>query len=220
MSLSVSSYMKQFYRGNLFGATANGRWGRSFNDLVSADVKAVRNALREMKSFDYEDGDGTELWKEVQAYVDTYNNFMDSAKGVGDASLNRYASQLKKLSNEQRDKLADIGVTVLGSGKLKVDKNALMETSRYKVSKVFSKDAEYGAQADKYMAKIKNRIRMQNLDAPKQVIETQESDKTENVPNNAPNNAENADVQAAAADAQLFQMLADALGGSRIDYSV
>lgn len=216
MSLSVSGYVRQYYRGNLFGATESGRSGRTSGDLVSADAKAVKRALKELHNFDYDEGDGAELWNKVQAYVNTYNNFIDSAKEMDDDSISRYASKLKKLANEQKDKLTDIGVTIQGSGRLKVDKTALMETSRYKVSKVFSEDAEYGEESDKLITKMNNMIRRKGLNIPVPAADKQPSGSIKN------DTASTAGVQAqdAAADAQLFQQLTKALEGSRINYSV
>ena len=51
MSLAVSGYVRQFYKGNLFGATKNGRTGQTPNSLAMADMKAIRKAVREMGSY-------------------------------------------------------------------------------------------------------------------------------------------------------------------------
>ena len=125
MSLAVSGYVRQFYKGNLFGATKNGRTGQTPNSLAMADMKAIRKAVREMGSFDYDEGDGEELVKKVEAFVNTYNNYVDSAKALGDENADRYLAQLKKMSKEFTDELDDIGISVQNSGKLAIDKKSL-----------------------------------------------------------------------------------------------
>lgn len=208
MSLSATSYVKQFYRGNLFGATSSGRSGRSNHDLVSADVSAIKRAVKELGNYDYKEGAGEELWNKVLAYVDTYNNFIGSAKESGNDSLDRYAQKLKKMTKEHADKLAEIGITIQGSGRLKADKTKLKETSRYKVSKVFSEDAEYSGEIDKYMTRIRRLVRKGVLIAPNKDDRKQTAGSTK------------AAAQAASEDAQLFQKLAEALGGGSVDYSI
>lgn len=208
MSLSATSYVKQFYRGNLFGATSSGRSGRSNHDLVSADVSAIKRAVKELGNYDYKEGAGEELWNKVLAYVDTYNNFIGSAKESGNDSLDRYAQKLKKMTKEHADKLAEIGITIQGSGRLKADKTELKETSRYKVSKVFSEDAEYSGEVDKYMTRIRRLVRKGVLIVPNKDAGKQTAGSTK------------AAAQAASEDAQLFQKLAEALGGGSVDYSI
>lgn len=168
MSLAVSGYMKQFYKGNNFGATVNGRNGQSSRDLFSADIQAIRRAVKELGNYDYDDGEGGELMNKVQAFVSTYNNYIDSAKEMDDSNVNRYLSKMKKLTKEHADELEDIGVTIQSSGKLKVDKKALQDTGRYQVSLLFSKDAEYAQMSDKQMKQTYRMYQRNNLNVPKQ----------------------------------------------------
>ena len=55
MSLSVSGYIRQFYKGNIFGATSDGRNGQPSNSLFSADMKALRQAVRGLGDYNYKD---------------------------------------------------------------------------------------------------------------------------------------------------------------------
>ena len=82
MSLAVSGYIRQFYKGNLFGATTSGRSGQSSHSLLTADMKALRRAVEGLSDYDYDDeeSDGEELVNKVEAFVSTYNNLVDSAK--------------------------------------------------------------------------------------------------------------------------------------------
>lgn len=163
MSLTISNYMKQYYKGNTFGATENGRYGQTSRNLLPADLKAIRRAVQDLGDYDYDDGEGGELMNKVQAFVSTYNNYIDSAKGLDDSEVSRHLSKMKKLTKEYAEELEEIGIKIQSSGKLKVDKKALQDTSRYSVSQLFSKDAEYGKMADKQMKQTYRMFYRKNL---------------------------------------------------------
>ena len=218
MSLAVSNYMRQFYKGNSFGATVNGRSGQPSRDLFSADMKAIRRAVKELGDYDYEDGEGGELMNKVQAFVSTYNNYIDSAKGMDDSNVNRYLSKMKKLTKEHADELADIGITIQSSGKLKVDKKALQDTGRYQVSLLFSEDAEYGKMTDKQMKQTYRMYLRNNLNASKQSSQTSKQSPQDNgqqqnmIPPAAASGA------AAGISIQSAQQTMNNFVGSNIDY--
>lgn len=211
MSLAVSGYVKQFYKGNTFGATATGRSGSDARKLVPADIKAIRRAVKNLGSYDYDDGEGSELMNKVQAFVNTYNNYMDSGKEMDNDQIDRYMSKLKKLTREHESELSEIGITRMSSGKLKVDKEKLQDTSRYWVGKVFSDEAEYGRQVDKIMKNTDRMFVRNNLGAPKQdpVKKTSKKDTQTAAVSNAQN-----------MDAALAQQLAQVLEGGRFNVSV
>lgn len=211
MSLAVSGYVKQFYKGNTFGATATGRSGSEARKLVPADIKAIRRAVKNLGSYDYDDGEGSELMNKVQAFVNTYNNYMDSGKEMDNDQIDRYMSKLKKLTREHESELSEIGITRMSSGKLKVDKEKLQDTSRYWVGKVFSDEAEYGRQVDKIMKNTDRMFVRNNLGAPKQdpVKKTSKNDTQTAAVSNAQN-----------MDAALAQQLAQVLEGGRFNVSV
>ena len=211
MSLAVSGYVKQFYKGNTFGATATGRSGSDARKLVPADIKAIRRAVKNLGSYDYDDGEGSELMNKVQAFVNTYNNYMDSGKEMDNDQIDRYMSKLKKLTREHESELSEIGITRMSSGKLKVDKEKLQDTSRYWVGKVFSDEAEYGRQVDKIMRNTDRMFVRNNLGAPKQdpVKKTSKNDTQTAAVSNAQN-----------MDAALAQQLAQVLEGGRFNVSV
>ena len=211
MSLAVSGYVKQFYKGNTFGATATGRSGSDARKLVPADIKAIRRAVKNLGSYDYDDCEGSELMNKVQAFVNTYNNYMDSGKEMDNDQIDRYMSKLKKLTREHESELSEIGITRMSSGKLKVDKEKLQDTSRYWVGKVFSDEAEYGRQVDKIMKNTDRMFVRNNLGAPKQdpVKKTSKNDTQTAAVSNAQN-----------MDAALAQQLAQVLEGGRFNVSV
>lgn len=221
MSLSVSGYMNQFYKGNLFGATKNGRTGQSSNSLAVADMKAVRKAVKQLGEYDFEEGDGEELVNKVQAFVSTYNNYIDSAKAVGDADADRYLKQLKKMTKEFGGELDDIGISVQNSGKLAVDKKTLQSTGRYQVSRLFGSDAEFSVQIENQMKRTNSMFKRNRLDVPKQMNRpaAKPSDKpSESAP--ADGGDESGSGTAADDNTQLARQLAEVLSGSMVNYTV
>lgn len=221
MSLSVSGYMNQFYKGNLFGATKNGRTGQSSNSLAVADMKAVRKAVKQLGEYDFEEGDGEELVNKVQAFVSTYNNYIDSAKAVGDADADRYLKQLKKMTKEFGGELDDIGISVQNSGKLVVDKKTLQSTGRYQVSRLFGSDAEFSVQIENQMKRTNSMFKRNRLDVPKQMNRpaVKPSDKpSESGP--ADDGDESGSGTAADDNTQLARQLAEVLSGSMVNYTV
>lgn len=211
MSLAVSGYVKQFYKGNTFGATATGRSGSDARKLVPADIKAIRRAVKNLGSYDYDDGEGSELMNKVQAFVNTYNNYMDSGKEMDNDQIDRYMTKLKKLTREHESELSEIGITRMSSGKLKVDKEKLQDTSRYWVGKVFSDEAEYGRQVEKIMKNTDRMFVRNNLGAPKQAP-------VKKITKNDTQTAAVSDTQNM--DAVLAQQLAQVLEGGRFNASV
>lgn len=211
MSLAVSGYVKQFYKGNTFGATATGRSGYDARKLVPADIKAIRRAVKDLGSYDYDEGEGSELMNKVQAFVNTYNNYIESGRGMDDDQMDRYMAKLKKLTKEHADELSEIGITRMSSGKLKVDKEVLKDTSRYWVGKVFSDDAEFGTQVEKVMKNTDRMFVRNNLGMTKQ-------DPVKKTTKNDTQTASDSNVQNM--DDVLAQQLAQALGGVSFDASV
>lgn len=209
MGITVAAYMRQFYRGNLFGTTDTLRHGYYAGKLATADIKAIKRGLKDLRDYDYEEGEGGELINKVQAFAKTYNNLVEASGNVEDYDFSRTVSKLKKMSRQQRDKLADIGITIQSNGKMKIDKETLQNSSRNMVSKVFSGDAEFSVGLEKQVKKILNRIRTNNLEYPKQ-----------NAANKPANQmaAEGAGVYGQ--DAQTIQQTNDTVAGSQIDYTV
>ncbi len=207
MGLTMSGYIKQFYRGNLFAANASVRTGYKANSLVLPDVSAVKRAVKSLRDYDYADGEGKELVQKVRAFVSTYNNFVDSAKDIDDDNLDRNVLKIKRMAKEQKDELADLGITVLNSGKIKIDKATLSTSTKSKVKKVFGEDADFSSQMDKHMRRIQNLIRRYGLDTPRKAAEK----KTE--PPTGQNPADNADKQ-------LVEQLMQSLESSKVDYTI
>ena len=130
--------------------------------------------------------------------------------------------QLKNLSKNYADELADIGITVQNIGKLKVNDSALKSTGRYQVSKLFAPDAEYGKQVEKQMKNTNSMVLRNNLNIPKSStsVSSVSSAGTEPPQSGDGDDTAQGGNPPAAEDLKLAQQLAQALAGSMVDYSV
>ena len=144
--------------------------------------------------------------------MDTYNNYIDSAKGMNNDDVNRYMSKMKKLTKEHADELEDIGVTIQSSGKLKLKKKELQDTSRYDVGLLFSEDAEYAKMTEKQMKLTQRMFLRNNLNIPKQSVQTKKSGTN----NNTQTTAEG--LLADSMKQQSLQQSVNSFVGNNIDY--
>ena len=104
VSLSESYYLRSYYKSNRDAATASKRKELSSGKLSQADAEALRTAVRKLRNFDMGDDtdDGANIYAGVSAFLETYNNAMESSGSSKDYSLQRYAKQLKNLAKEYK----------------------------------------------------------------------------------------------------------------------
>lgn len=163
MNLSIRQDMNKYYRGYSYGSNAATRSAYRARELNEADVKALRASLKDLDAYNYDEGDGKTLIKKVKAFVETYNNLLDSSDKLDSDQVDRYTSKMKKLTKEQRSQLAAIGVNIKSSGKLSIDQDTLEKTSRYKVSKVFGDMNEYNTKLSRYAKQLDRTVRQYNI---------------------------------------------------------
>ena len=144
--------------------------------------------------------------------MDSYIYYIDSAKGMNDDDVNRYMSKMKKLTKEHASELEDIGITIQSSGKLKLKKKDLQDTSRYDVGQLFSKDAEYAKMTEKQMKLTQRMFLRNNLNIPKHSAQTKKS----GADNNTQTTAEG--LLADSMKMQSAQQAVQGMVGNTIDY--
>lgn len=156
-SLNSSFYLRNFYASNRDASSASKRKNLGKNTLSQADATALMRAVKKLRTFNYEDDsfDGANIYGSVSAYIETYNNALNSASNSSDASLERYARYMKNLSEKYAEEFEDIGVTVEKDGTLTANENLLKSADLSDVKKLFSKDAEYLNQTSRYAKRIK-----------------------------------------------------------------
>lgn len=204
VSLTSSFYLRNFYASNRDASSASKRKNIEKNTLSQADATALMRAVKKLRTFNYEDdsADGSNIYSSVSAYIETYNNALNSASSSSDASLERYAKYLKNLSEKYAEEFEDIGVTVEKDGTLTANKNLLKAADLSDVKKLFSKDSEYLNQTSRYAKRIK--LKSESAIFTEQAIANQKA--KENAA------AANPITQALAAAASTDTLLADGIG--------
>lgn len=167
---TISSYdflLRQCYSSNRDARKAYARTTMKAEDLVTADSSALRKAIRNLKDMEYSSDNGVNIYNNVKAFVDSYNNLYDSSNSFSTASaeFSRTEKKLKNYIKENKDELEKLGIKVSSSGKLTLDKEDLLSCSAKKVGKFFSDDNEFSGQVSKYMTRISRQMKNHMLSA-------------------------------------------------------
>lgn len=167
-SLSSSYYMRRLYADNAAAKTDSSRALMRKSTLSYADSHALRRAIKNLGSFSYDDDHSTDIRNSVSAFVNTYNNLLDSSGTSSDNELQKSCKGLKKLTQEYADDLNKIGITVNKDGTLKTRTDLFANADISKFKELFSKDSKYMQRVSSYSKRME--LRGQELDAE----ETQE----------------------------------------------
>ena len=162
LSLSSSYFMRNFYSENRNAAKKSGRSDYSKTELSYEDSRALTRAVKKITSVDFgsdkdeKDSDINDSARaSIQAFVETYNNTMDTAKSSSDSNTSRYYRQLKKLTGKYADELEDIGISIESNGKLSINDELLKTADNSKARKLLSGDSDF-AQKTLTIAKMMN----------------------------------------------------------------
>lgn len=142
-SLTSSFYLRNYYSGNRDARTSSKRNSINDNELSLADSQALRRAVRNLGSFEFDEDDEDNIRNSVLAFIDTYNNTLESAKDSGDHTLNRNMKQLKSITKEYASDLDKLGITVNDDGTLDSRSSLFDSVSISKFKNLFSADSTY-----------------------------------------------------------------------------
>lgn len=186
-SLSSNYYMRNFYISNRDAATSSKRSRMTNAELSLADGKALRQAVKKLGNFSFDETQDENIRSGVLAYLNTYNNMLTSLSDSSDRELLRDMKRLKSVTSEYASELDKIGITVNENGSL-TSRDALFTTaSLSKFESLFSKDAEYMQRTTSCSKRIEKRAN--ELDLTRKM---QERLKKESVPSpDTPGNESN-----------------------------
>lgn len=156
-TLSSSYYVRRFYSENENARTTTKRKQLSNSTLSNADAHALRQAVKSLGSFSYDDVNSTNIRNNVKAFVSTYNNLMSSAADSQDRKTIQNAKNIKNLTNEYADDLDKLGITVNADGTLEARTALLNTTSISKFEKLFSSDTDYMQRVNSFAKRIEQR---------------------------------------------------------------
>ena len=156
ISLSESFYLRSFYKSNKDAATSSKRKEMSSSKLSQADAEALRKVLRKLRDFNLNDDteDGANIYSSVSAFLETYNNALNSCGNSSNYKMQRYAKQLKSLAKEYAKELKDIGISINSDGSLKKNDNLLKSADVSDIRDLFSQNADFSTKVSRQAKRI------------------------------------------------------------------
>jgi hypothetical protein len=157
--------MRNFYKNNRDAIKTSGRKDFSNIELSYEDSRALSRAAKRLLRNDYgsdsdtEDSDISDTTKaSIEAFVDTYNNALETGKTSDDHDTASYIKQLKNLTKNKADELEEIGISIGNDGKLSIDDSMLTLADNSKVRSVFSPNEEYSKRVLSIASKLNNAV--------------------------------------------------------------
>lgn len=135
---SYQGFLRKFYSSNRAASRASTRSTIGNAELLSADSKALKKISKNLQELTYDKDNGEEIYQNIKAFVETYNNLLDNSGKITDAPLERNMKKLKNFIKDNEEVLEEIGIKVSSSRKLTLDKEDLLKCTPKKIGKVFS----------------------------------------------------------------------------------
>lgn len=146
--------MKYCYSSNRRAQKSANRATLSSAELAKADAQALKKLTDNFKNLEYDTEHGNEIYTSAKAFIQTYNNLLESSGDCVSDDISRYVKKMKKLINNNKDALEEIGITVSSSGQLKLNKTDILESTPSKLEKVFGKDSAFTDDILSFSAKL------------------------------------------------------------------
>lgn len=178
VSLSSSYYLRRFYSANTDAKTSASRKQYSNTALSNADARALRRAIKNLGSFTYDDDNSTNIRNSVSAFIDTYNNLLDSSGSSEDRRMQQTYKSMKKLTSEYADELDKIGITVSKDGTLKKRTDLFANADISKFEKLFSKDTDYMQRISAYTRRVQKRSETLDIEEKRAALLKQQQQNT------------------------------------------
>lgn len=150
VSLSTNYFLNNFYENNRSVSKSSGRSDYTKLELSYEDSRALTRAAKRLLKNDY--GSDTDekdtaisdtTRSALTAFVDTYNNTVDSSKTLTDHDTKYQLKKIKAYLHKYSDELEHIGISMESDGKLKINEDLLKTAKNSKVRKIFSSDQEF-----------------------------------------------------------------------------
>ena len=150
VSLSTNYFLNNFYENNRSVSKSSGRSDYTKLELSYEDSRALTRAAKRLLKNDYSsdtDEKDTAISDTTRsaltAFVDTYNNTVDSSKTSTDHDTKYQLKKMKAYLHKYSDELEHIGISMESDGKLKINEDLLKTAKNSKVRKIFSSNQEF-----------------------------------------------------------------------------
>lgn len=158
-SKSYNMILRDYYSGYREATKTSSRLTMGNNQLIKADSKAMQKISSALKDMEYSTDTGTDIYRNVKAFVEAYNNLAASTDKSDEYSISNPTKLLKKLTKEEKESLSEIGITITASGKLEMKEETFLEATPKKIASVFSQDSSFTQKVKQYAGKIYNASR-------------------------------------------------------------
>ena len=151
---NYQSFLQRFYSSNRFASRAAQRTTLSSAELLEADSNALKKISKNLQQLSYNKDNGEEIYQNIKALTETYNNLLESSGKIDDSTLERNMKKLKNFIKDNQETFEDIGLKVSSSGKLTLDKETLLKCTPKKIGKVFSESNTISSSLITYTTKL------------------------------------------------------------------
>ena len=147
MSLNVTNSLtlRLYYGRYSTLAKSSNRKDATVGTLSMADASALRNAVRKLQDYKFEDGTETDVQERLKAFADAVNSTIESGGeySSNNSSVKNAVNKIKSLNIEYASQLKRIGISVEKDGTLSVYESASKLYKREKFTEFFDKDSKY-----------------------------------------------------------------------------
>ena len=151
---SYDYYLRNAYSKYRDARKSDFRATQPNNTLVQADSSAIRNISDKLRKLEYDTDHSDEIMQTTKAFIETYNNLLDSSGNSESNTIAKLQKQLSNMTEDEKEELESIGIKIKTNGKLKLDEKTFGECKPSKIAKVFSSDHTFTKSLRTYASKI------------------------------------------------------------------
>lgn len=151
---SYDFYLRNAYTKNREARKSDSRASMPNNDLVIADSDAAKIISQKLRKLEYDTNHSTEIIQTTKAFIETYNNLIESSGGSDSSSIANLKKQLSKMTKEEKEQLSSIGIEIKSNGKLKLDEKTFGECKPSKIKKILSSDNTFTKSVQNFASRI------------------------------------------------------------------
>lgn len=147
-------YLRNAYSKNREAINSDFRATQPNNTLVMADSDAMKKISEKLRKLTYDSDNGTEVLQTTKAFIETYNNLLETSGGSENGSIARLKKQFTNMTKEEKDALESIGIEVKGNGKLELDKEVFAKCKPSKIEKILATENTFTKSMKTYASRI------------------------------------------------------------------
>ena len=152
--LNYDFCLRSAYSKNRNARKAENRETLPNRSLVIADSDAVKKISEKLRNLEYSSDNSKEVLQTTKAFVEIYNNLVDSSGKSEETSIATLKKQLSKMTKSEKEELASIGIEIKSNGQLKLDVETFGKSRPAKIEKILSGDCTFAKSVRSFANKI------------------------------------------------------------------